>query len=542
MKITYIKTKGFRRFKDEFETNLYDITSITGGNTKGKTNILYAIVWAFLGTNLTGDDKVWLGNKKVSDCYVKLKFIDNLGIEHTLERYKNKYTNDNNFILLDNKKVKQENITKFYGGRKLFLSIMNPNYFISKEPGKQKELIDQYLPEIDIATVYNKLDKNEKSYLEGIPEDMPQYLKDLNSNKLANENFIKMLNGKIAYAEQIISTPIENKRVFKKEEELSLARQELSFLMVDEKKVDKVKQQKIVSDLENQILEKEKQINTLTTQMITGKNTYLSIKANAISYCPMCNQKIENESKQNTVKKMKLELENFYTKKCELEESLKDLKIKLSIENCRLHSYDSVNNTEKAKQIEEVKCQIDILEQEKLNIEKHNNSIDITQQNINTAKNDIDSFEKQIIQKNECLDNIKKTKKIAEKLYINYLEEKMKFATKHLKNVKIKYYTVLKDTGELKDDFIITYDGGNLKDSSSGAEYIATSLELRNMFNEISKINLPLFIDDNERAVDFNFIEDYSINSQVIIAEAKKGQKLKIEGKNLQQDICSEVA
>ena len=419
---------------------------------------------------------------------------------------------------------------------------MNPNYFISKEPGKQKELIDQYLPEIDIATVYNKLDKNEKSYLEGIPEDMPQYLKDLNSNKLANENFIKMLNGKIAYAEQIISTPIENKRVFKKEEELSLARQELSFLMVDEKKVDKVKQQKIVSDLENQILEKEKQINTLTTQMITGKNTYLSIKANAISYCPMCNQKIENESKQNTVKKMKLELENFYTKKCELEESLKDLKIKLSIENCRLHSYDSVNNTEKAKQIEEVKCQIDILEQEKLNIEKHNNSIDITQQNINTAKNDIASFEKQIIQKNECLDNIKKTKKIAEKLYINYLEEKMKFATKHLKNVKIKYYTVLKDTGELKDDFIITYDGGNLKDSSSGAEYIATSLELRNMFNEISKINLPLFIDDNERAVDFNFIEDYSINSQVIIAEAKKGQKLKIEGKNLQQDICSEVA
>lgn len=64
MKITYIKTKGFRKFENEFETNLYDITTITGANTKGKTNILYAIVWAFLGTNLTGDDKVWLGNKK----------------------------------------------------------------------------------------------------------------------------------------------------------------------------------------------------------------------------------------------------------------------------------------------------------------------------------------------------------------------------------------------------------------------------------------------------------------------------------------------
>ena len=92
--MTYMKTKGFRKFEDEFATDLYDITTITGGNTKGKTNILYAIVWAFLGTNLTGDDKVWLGNKKVSDCYVKLKFIDNLGQEHTLERYKNKYESE----------------------------------------------------------------------------------------------------------------------------------------------------------------------------------------------------------------------------------------------------------------------------------------------------------------------------------------------------------------------------------------------------------------------------------------------------------------
>ena len=55
MKINYIKTIGFRKNKETFETNLYDITSITGGNTKGKTNILYAIIWGFLGTNLTGD-------------------------------------------------------------------------------------------------------------------------------------------------------------------------------------------------------------------------------------------------------------------------------------------------------------------------------------------------------------------------------------------------------------------------------------------------------------------------------------------------------
>lgn len=541
MKITYIKTKGFRKFENEFETNLYDITTITGGNTKGKTNILYAIVWAFLGTNLTGDDRVWLGNKKVSDCYVKLKFIDNFGVEHTLERYKNKYTNDNNFILLDNIKVKQEDILKFYGDKNLFLSIINPNYFINKTPADKKALIDKYLPKLDIKSVYDKLEESEKTYLEGIPDSIKKYLEDLNSSKKINEQKIGLLNGKIAYADGIASTTIKNKKVFEKEEELSLARQELSFLSTNENAIHKEKQQKIVSDLESKILEIQEEINKLTTKMTSGKNSYLSIKNASISYCPMCEQKIENHSKENTIKKMKKELEDFYNKRSELEETLKNLKSKLSIEKAKLHSFDGEKNTEKTEQIEIVKLQINMLEQEKLEIEKYNNSIDIEKQNIDKAKNDINCLEEQIAKINECLDNIKKTKKVAEKLYINYIEEKMNFATKHLNNVKIKYYTVLKESGEIKEDFIITYNRNDLKDLS-GAEYIATSLELRNMFNKISNINIPLFVDDNERCVDFNFIENYSNDTQIIIAEAKKGENLKIKDENITESICSKVA
>ena len=39
----------------------------------------------------------------------------------------------------------------------------------------------------------------------------------------------------------------------------------------------------------------------------------------------------------------------------------------------------------------------------------------------------------------------------------------MKFAKKYLKNVDIRYYTVLKESGELKEDFIITYNGNEFK-------------------------------------------------------------------------------
>ena len=47
MNINFIKTIGFRKFKDEFKTKLYDTTLISGGNTQGTTNILYASVWGF---------------------------------------------------------------------------------------------------------------------------------------------------------------------------------------------------------------------------------------------------------------------------------------------------------------------------------------------------------------------------------------------------------------------------------------------------------------------------------------------------------------
>ena len=244
MKITYIKTIGFRKFENEFETDLFDVTSITGGNAKGKTNILYAIIWGFLGCNLTGDDKVYIGNKNADDCYVEIHFIDNFGINHTLKRLKNKYNNKKNLLLLDEKNISQENLTSYYSDKKLFLSIVNSNYFISRSTADQKALLDKYLPEIDIMEIYNKLDDNDKSILEGCPRNVIQYIQELNDDKKMYENKIKNLQGKIAYAENSISEKLDSSKTFDKQEELSLAMQELSFLKSDQKVEARKRQQK----------------------------------------------------------------------------------------------------------------------------------------------------------------------------------------------------------------------------------------------------------------------------------------------------------
>lgn len=41
MKVNYVKTKGFRKFKEIFETDLYDTTSITG--KIGQAKVIYFI-------------------------------------------------------------------------------------------------------------------------------------------------------------------------------------------------------------------------------------------------------------------------------------------------------------------------------------------------------------------------------------------------------------------------------------------------------------------------------------------------------------------
>ena len=533
MKITYLKTNGFRKFEYTFETEIYDITEITGGNAKGKTTILYAIIWAFLGTNLTGDDKVWLGNKKCEGCYVELHFIDNAGNNHILIRYKNRYDSKMNFIMLDNKKIEQKDLQTFYKDKKLFLSILNLNYFLHKKPTEQKELIDNYLPEIDIQSVYNKLSDYEKSLLEGCPTNMVQYIQELNDNKKMYENQIKTIKGKIDYAQSIIdSTSIDKILIFEKAEELSLDRQQLSYLTTDKNSAIRTKQEKIVNELEKQKSTLEKQIDDLFSKMQEGKKKYLSIKNANDVCCPLCGQKLEEKGRLTTIINMKKDLEASYDKKVKLDKEFLIIKGKLAVEKAKLYSAQNVsNNEEYPGQITTLKEKISHLEQEKMDIEKHNNIVTINQKNVMTSKEDITKFNIKIQELHGLIENIKKVKEVTQKLYINYLEEKMKYATKHLKNVRIQYYKVSKEDEILKEDFIILYKNNELKNLSR-SETIATMLEIGNMLNKVANTNFPLFIDDSESCADFNFIEDYAKDTQILISRVQKGQELTISNYN----------
>lgn len=575
MKINYIKTIGFRKFKEVFETDLYDITTISGRNRAGKSNLLYAIVNIMLGTNLSGDDRACLINKNCDNSYGKLHFTDNNGINHILIRSKSRYSNKGNIITLDGKSITEAELISFYSDKKLFLSIINPLYFLNKKPAEKKEMVDKYLSNIKPKEIYDRLDENtqktlikkyytnkekdfenlsieeqtefinskminicmdiafnnlskkEQLLLEGVPTDIPLYITELNSDIKRVNNQISALEGKSEYAQNIANEKLPDFKSFAKEEELLLAQQEIAFLNTNQKLVDKENQKNVVESLEKDILFKETEFNELEHELKTGKKNYLSIKNGTVCICPTCNQKIQDESKSITVQNMYNELISKFDKKNLLETQIRDLKSKQAVERCKYHALEGNSIVEKQKRITVLEENIKLLKQEKQEIQRFNNEITIKEKNINSAIADIEKFNSEIQEKYRLIDNLNNTKKVAQKLYISYIEEKMKLVLKYLKDVNIKFYSVLKTTGEIKEDFVITYKNTPIGELSR-SETIATALEFANMFNQITKVNIPIFIDDYESCADYDFINDYSQNTQIILSKVEKGKPLTI--------------
>lgn len=417
------------------------------------------------------------------------------------------------------------------------IKTLKGNKYYQMLTAKEKEdFINLNIPNIFMDIAYNNLSTEEQEILEGIPRDIPTYIYELNQNIKASEQTITSLNGKIEYAQNIVNEKLPSYSKFEKDVELSLARQQLAFLNTNQDIVNKEKQKQSVDSLEKDILNKETEIAELEKRMTEGKKKYLSIKNGTVCDCPTCGQHIQDSSKIKTIENMRKTLTDDYNRKNLLDTQKKDLSSKLMVESCKYHALEGETTIEKSKQIAVIEDKIKKLENEQLEIEKINNEIRIKETNIKNAKLDIQKFSSEILSHNQLIDNTKKAKQIVQKLYISYIEEKMKLAKQYLKDVNIKFYSVLKTTGEIKDDFVITYKGSPLADLSR-SETIATAIEFANMFNKIGRVNLPLFIDDYESCADYNFVEEYSKDTQVIVSQVAKGHYLTIADAN--SDNCT---
>ena len=163
--ITSMNISGFKSYEEPTEFIFGNPTVITGGNGRGKTSIADAIAFAVTGLPFFGERGIdRLHNENNPDATVQMCFVDEAGVAHELTRVrrKNRMT-----ITYDGYEIRQLDLADLFGERDVFLSILNPLYFIEELGESGKNLLERYLPLIPQETILAQL-----------PEPVRESLKD----------------------------------------------------------------------------------------------------------------------------------------------------------------------------------------------------------------------------------------------------------------------------------------------------------------------------------------------------------------------------
>lgn len=163
LKVTKVSMIGFKNHVDLTEFNLSDLTKITGDNGQGKTTIGESISWAFLGSNLFGNEKAdsTLVNTESAITEVSVEFIVD-SVEHNLIRRRKGSKTD---MYLDDEKATNLELRQAFGEKEIFLTVFNPEYFPSRTPKDAKAFLNQILEKVNNEEVFEKMGDYEKDLL-----------------------------------------------------------------------------------------------------------------------------------------------------------------------------------------------------------------------------------------------------------------------------------------------------------------------------------------------------------------------------------------
>lgn len=551
--IKKLHLKGFKNYLESTEITLKNNTLIEGDNAQGKTSIGEAITWAFLGTDLTGNERSsnrLINDKaKVTEVIVEFSFNEE---GHILIRRKKGSTNE---IYLDDEKVTNAELArKFYEGKEVFLTIFNPCYFPGLTPKNAKEFLTGIMKEVNKEECLNelgdfmkdKLIKN-KFLLNSVTflKDKRTELRELEEDNIYLEG---IMDGQIKIDIPEIKTFDDTELNRLKEElgrhqdapgdkDLKLLEQELNKLNMGLIAIPYEKPQLI----NIKYLEAER--TNLLNEYRDYKSQYDGLKAKTIT-CNSCGNEIDmNElERERLAKIMQSIIEKGKRRAAEIEKSKEDNR-KLELEYS-----EQVNGykLEKTKKINEVKVKIETLkakeEEENKNIEAKKQELKSDIEELEKQKNEVLAFNMNVesLQKQqfEILEKIKESKgklqnnnlKVKEiNLLIDgakqfnsiKLKKQTEFIGNYLNKVKLQFEKLTKD-GEIKDDFKITYEGREFN-VLSNAERIKAGLEISSLAMNVLDLGLPIFIDNAESITDIP-----EINTQLIISAVVKGKKLEV--------------
>ena len=163
--INRLTLSGFKCFETEQTFRFGDYTSIYGHNGKGKSSLADAIAYVVTGVTFFGEsrlDRLYHGGTAKAEVKVLMAFTDETGAQHELLRTRR---NDRTDVFLDEKPVTQTILNTMFGERDVFLSILNPLYFIEVLEDKGRNLLERYLPALPQQQVMEQMDDHSRELL-----------------------------------------------------------------------------------------------------------------------------------------------------------------------------------------------------------------------------------------------------------------------------------------------------------------------------------------------------------------------------------------
>lgn len=200
LQIMQLTVTGFSCFADEHTWTFGRMTTVTGHNYQGKSTIADAIAYALTGAPFFGGrDLDRLQNENSPFMRVELTVRADDGKTHAIRRGRQ---SGKTFLFVDGTTTTQERFAERFGSRDLILSLLNPLYFAEVLGGDGRTLIEQYLPSVPHESVMEKLSEHMRSILGNDRLEMPEiYLKGKRSELKELEKDRLVLDGQMQQTE-----------------------------------------------------------------------------------------------------------------------------------------------------------------------------------------------------------------------------------------------------------------------------------------------------------------------------------------------------
>lgn len=523
----YIKSinnvKGYKDLPDGFNAEFsQNTTYMIGANFQRKSTVGSLFNWCLTGTSLYGNEKEQVANDKIkiSNVIVDITFVDNYGIEHRLIRDKGKQMN----LTLDGKEIKQEMLAEFYKDKDIFLVAHNPYYFASLEPKEQKELIRRIIPGISEEESFNLLNEDEQKIIGGPIEHLGSYTDKKNEEiselqKEYDENL-----GKLQAYKNMALVQVEDTIIFDKEKELQELQQKYEDISMNLGNANLEDIQRTIKRIDEKLEEIFKDKLGSIEEDYKRENEKLKNVNKEVSICSTCRQEIkDSEVKEHLKQFYNKELNRLQEKADKLKEEAKQLIIG---KKEKQEIFDKLNTSDMKKiqsEKEEIKAKIDVLQTEKNAILLHNKEVEIRQEQIKSAKDNIKLLENVKQEITNDLSKAKSQKEIANKLKRLVIEKQRQQIKKFLDKVDIQFCRENKTNDKITECCDIFYEGREYKKLSK-SQQARTCLEISNLFNNLSGIKAPVFLDDAESITDIQEM----LNTQMIISLVIKYNPLEI--------------